>query len=112
MKELFKIVLASFMLLTLSATVASADAGKGKKFYLKKLKVCSKDGVKDAAVFATKKDRAGWESLKNGGTLVGEWKTICPSGAKQFDKMKEKDVTNLYDFVWTYASDGEVPSCG
>jgi len=31
---------------------------------------------------------------------------------RKLKKMKEKDITNLYDFVWKYASDGEVPSCG
>ena len=31
-----------------------------------------------------------------------EWKALCPSGAKKFDKMKDKDKTNLYDFVWKF----------
>jgi len=112
MKTLLKTLLASIMLVAMSTTVASADAKAGQKHYLKKLKVCQKDGVKNGAVFATKHDRKTWESHKGANTLVGEWKKICPSGTKEFDKMKEKDLTNLYDFVWKYASDGEVPSCG
>ena len=112
MKTLFKTILTSLVLVALGATVASADAKAGQKYYLKKLKVCQKDGLKNGAVFATKHDRKTWESHKSGATLVNEWKNVCPSGAKKFEKMKEKDVANLYDFVWKYASDGEVPSCG
>ena len=112
MKTLLKRVLAAIMLLALTNSVASADAKAGQKYYLKKLKVCQKDGLKNGAIFATKHDRRGWSNIKESGVLLGEWKKLCPSGAKKFDKMKEKDVTNLYDFVWKYASDGEVPSCG
>lgn len=112
MKTLLKRVFTALILAALTHTVASADAKAGQKYYLKKLKVCQKDGLKNGAVFATKHDRKQWESLKGANNLVGEWKMLCPSGAKKFDKMKEKDVTNLYDFIWKYASDGEVPSCG
>ena len=112
MKTLLKTLLTSIMLVALTATVASADAKAGQKYYLKKLKVCQKDGLKNGAVFATKQDRKTWSTLKESNALIGEFKTLCPSGAKKFDKMKEKDVTNLYDFVWKYASDGDVPSCG
>ena len=112
MNNLLKTVLTSMMILAVSTTVASADAKKGQKFYLKKLKVCKKDGLKNGAVFATKHDRKSWENLQSSGKLLDEWKEICPSGVKKMKKMKEKDVKNLYDFVWKYASDGEVPSCG
>ena len=112
MKTLLKRLIASAMLVALSSTVASADAKAGQKYYLKKLKVCQKDGLKNGAVFATKHDRKSWSALKESNGLSNEWKSLCPSGAKKFDKMKEKDVANLYDFVWKYASDGEVPSCG
>ncbi|MEA2073982.1 MAG: cytochrome C [Campylobacterota bacterium] len=112
MNNLLKTVLASAMILAVSSTVVSADAKKGQKYYLKKLKVCKKDGLKNGAVFATKHDRKSWAQMKENGTLVQEWNNICPSGVKKFKKMKEKDITNVYDFVWKYASDGEVPSCG
>ncbi|QSZ41072.1 cytochrome C [Sulfurimonas aquatica] len=112
MNNLLKTVLASALILAVGSTVASADAKKGQKYYLKKLKVCKKDGLKNGAVFATKHDRKSWEGLKSSGKLMDEFKSICPSGVKKMKKMKEKDITNLYDFVWKYASDGEVPSCG
>jgi hypothetical protein len=112
MKKTTSILLAAMVAGSVFTTSAMADAKKGQKYYLKKLKVCKKDGLKNGAVFATKHDRATWASLKESGKLMGEWKTICPSGVKKFDKMKEKHINNLYDFVWKYASDGEVPSCG
>jgi len=112
MNSLIKIVLASVVLVAMSSTVVSADAKKGQKYYLKKLKVCKKDGLKNGAVFATKHDRKSWASLKESGKIMNEWKTICPSGVKKFGKMKPKHVNDLYDFVWKYASDGDVPSCG
>ena len=112
MNTLLKTVLTTLMVLAVSTTVASADAKKGQKFYLKKLKVCKKDNLKNGAVFATKHDRKEWAAIKGSGTLQDEWKSICPHGVKKIKKMKEKDINNLYDFVWKYASDGEVPSCG
>ena len=112
MHPLLKTVLAAIAIVAVSSTVVSADAKKGQKYYLKKLKVCKKDGLKNGAVFATKHDRKSWESMKKSHKLMHEWKSICPSGAKKFDKMREKDIINLYDFVWKYASDGDVPSCG
>ncbi|QSZ41104.1 cytochrome C [Sulfurimonas aquatica] len=112
MKKTTSLLLAAMVAGSVFTTSAMADAKKGQKYYLKKLKVCKKDGLKNGAVFATKHDRKSWEDLKASGKLMDEWKTICPSGAKKFKKMKEKDITNVYDFVWKYASDGEVPSCG
>lgn len=108
-KKILTLILLSSLFFS---TSAMADAKKGQKYYLKKLKVCKKDGLKNGAIFAIKHDRTTWEDLKESGKLMDEWKTICPSGDKKFDKMKEKDIKNLYDFVWKYASDGEVPSCG
>lgn len=112
MKKSTSLLLVAMLAGSVFTTSAMADAKKGQKYYLKKLKVCKKDGHKNGAVFATKHDRKSWASFKESGTLMDEWKTLCPSGAKKFDKMREKDITNLYDFVWKYASDGEVPSCG
>ena len=112
MNNLLKIVLTSMMVLAMSTTVASAEAKKGQKYYLKKLKVCKKDGLKNGAVFATKHSRKEWSTIKENETLLDEFKSICPSGTKKINKMREKDIKNLYDFVWKFAADGEVPSCG
>ena len=107
-----KIVLATILVSLLGVSTLSADSKRGQKFYLKKLKVCKKDGLKNGAVFATKHSRQEWMAFKREGQISNEWKTICPHGSKKIDKMKDKDIKNLYDFVWKYASDGESPSCG
>ena len=112
MKKTTSLLLAAMVAGSVLTTSAMAEAKKGQKYYLKKLKVCKKDGLKNGAVFATKHARKEWAALKESGKLVEEWKTICPSGTKKISKMKEKDIKNLYDFVWKFASDGEVPSCG
>ncbi|SFV63205.1 hypothetical protein MNB_SM-4-85 [hydrothermal vent metagenome] len=106
------LLLAALVATTMLSTSAMADAKKGQKYYLKKLKVCKKDGLKNGAVFATKHSRAEWAKLKDSSKLQDEWKSICAHGEKKINKMKPKDINNLYDFVWKYASDGEVPSCG
>ncbi|MEN8303171.1 MAG: cytochrome C [Campylobacterota bacterium] len=112
MTKTTSLLLAALVAGSVFSTSAMADAKKGQKYYLKKLKNCKKDGLKDGAVFATKHDRASWAKIKDAGNLKAEWLKLCPHGEKRFNKMKDKDVTNLYDFVWKYASDGDVPSCG
>ena len=113
MKKTTSLLLAAMVAGSVFATSATADASKGQRVYLKKLKsVCKKDGLKSGAVFAIKHDRHGWEAVNKSGNLKTEWVKICPHAAKKVKKMREKDVKNLYDFVWKYASDGETPSCG
>ena len=112
MKKTSSLLLAALVASSMLSTTVSADAKKGQKYYLKKLKACKKDGLKNGALFAVKHTRAEWEKTKADGALITEWQALCPSGAKKFEKMKEKDVTNLYDFVHKYASDGDIPSCG
>ena len=112
MKKTTSLLLAVILAGSVFTTSAMANAKRGQKFYLKKLKICKKDGLKNGAVFAIKHNRKGWTSLRDAGKLQEEWTAICPHGAKKIKKMKSKDIANLYDFVWKYASDGEVPSCG
>lgn len=107
----------SFLLITfiaslLMTTTVSADAKKGQKYYLKKLKACKKDGYENGAFFALKHSREEWEQFKSDDALLTHWMTMCPSAENKFTKMKERDIKNLYDFVWKYASDGDIPSCG
>ncbi|DAB30009.1 MAG TPA: cytochrome C [Sulfurimonas sp. UBA12504] len=112
MKKTTSLLLAATLAGSLFATNAMADAKAGQKYYLKKLKDSKKDGIANGGNFATKHDRDTWAEKKESGELLNAWKEICPSGEKKFDKMKEGDVTDLYDFCWQYASDGDVPSCG
>lgn len=112
MTKISSLLLAALVASSMLSTTVSADAKKGQKYYLKKLKKCKKDGLKNGALFAVKHTRAEWEKLQADGALMTEWKALCPSGAKKFDKMKPKHITNFYDFVHKYASDGDIPSCG
>jgi len=113
MKKATSLLLAAMVAGSVFATSSMADASSGKMVYMKKLKyTCKKDAIRNGAVFAIKHDRRGWAAIKESGTLQAEWTTLCPHGTKKIKKMRKKDITNLYDFVWKYASDGKVPSCG
>ena len=105
MNKMIKIALAAFVMLTMSATTLSADAAKGQKLYLKKLKgACGFNGAKMAA----KHSQDEWEAVKD--TLADEIRNICP---KVKDKaLKDKYLPHYYDFFYEYANDsGNVPSC-
>jgi len=113
MKKSISLVLVTLFGFSIFATNAAADANRGKMVYMKKLKnVCKKDGIKNGGLFALKHNRREWAALKKEDKLKAEWNSICPHGEKKINKMRIKDVKNLYDFVWKYASDGEVPTCG
>jgi Spy/CpxP family protein refolding chaperone len=113
MKKVTSLLMAAMVAGSVFTTSAMADASRGKMVYMKKLKnMCKKDGIKNGAVFAIKHDRKSWESLHESGKLLQEWNAICPHAEKKLKRMREKDVKNLYDFVWKYASDGETPTCG
>lgn len=113
MRKTTSLLLVAMITGSVFVTSSMADASRGKMVYMKKLKsVCKKDGLKNGGMFAVKHDRKGWETVKESGKLQEEWTTICPHGTKKINKMREKDVKNLYDFVWKYASDGETPTCG
>jgi Spy/CpxP family protein refolding chaperone len=111
MKKTTSLLLAAMVAGSFFTTAVMADAKKGQRFYLKNLKICKKDGLKNGAVFATKHSRHEWAKIKESGKIQDEWKSMCPHAVKKIDKMKEKYIDNLYDFVWKYASDGETPSC-
>ena len=114
MKKTTSLLLVALVAGSVLTTSAMADAKHGKRYYMKKLKsVCKKDdGPKNGAIFATKHSRQEWASIKAAGKLQDAWNSICPHGEKKIKKMKPKDVENLYDFCWKYASDGETPNCG
>jgi len=113
MKKATQLLLAAMVASSVFATSSLANSSRGKMVYMKKLKnFCKKDGLKNGGVFALKHNRKGWVTIKESEKLQEEWTAICPHGAKKIKKLRKKDVKNLYDFVWKYASDGEVPSCG
>ena len=113
MKKVTSIFILALLALSIFTTNAVADANRGKMVYMKKLKsACKLDDIKNGGLFALKHDRRGWAALKEQNKLKSEWSSICPHAEKKIKRMRDKDVKNLYDFVWKYASDGEVPTCG
>jgi len=108
MKKLSVIFFAMFML----TTQVVANSHMGKRFYMQKLaSLCREDGISDGGKFARKHSQYEWDELKEENKLIQEWKKICPSATKVFESMRRKDIKNLSDFVWQYASDGELPTC-
>ena len=107
MNKIVKIALGAAVILSLGATVASADAAKGQKLYSKKLKkACGVNG----GVVASKHTQDEWTEIEDAGKLKAEIKKICP---KVKDKaLKSKYMKDYYDFFHDFASDsGNVPSC-
>jgi len=107
MTKFTKLALAALLGLAVVTTTASADADKGQKIYSKKLKkVCGMNG----GDFAKKHTQEEWEKINEDGKLKDEIKSICTEA--NVDKLKDKHLENLGDFVVEFASDsGNVPSC-
>lgn len=101
---MMKLAVAALLGVAVLSTTASADAEKGKKIYMKKLKgACGFSGAK----FAAKHTQDEWEAINTAGKFGEEVTKICPKA--KLDSKFEKDV---YDFAYEYASDsGNVPSC-
>jgi len=105
--KIIKIALGAAVILSLGATAASADAGKGQKLFSKKLKkACGANG----GVIAGKHTQDEWTDINDAGKLKAEIKKICP---KVKDKaLKSKYMKDYYDFFHDFANDsGNVPSC-
>jgi hypothetical protein len=107
MNKIVKIALGATIMLSLGSTVASADAAKGQKLYIKKLKKsCGFSG----AVFAAKHTQDEWTKIEKDGKMVDEIKSICPNVKEK--SLKSKYIEDYYDFARDFASDsGNVPSC-
>jgi len=105
MKSIAKLFLLAFIGIAFTTVTVSADAAKGQKIILKKLKKsCGFNGQ----VLATKHTQKEWKAIEDKGELNAELKNLCPNLKKP---IKDKYVTDVYDFVHEYASDsGNVPS--
>ena len=91
---------------TLLSTNLHASTVKGKIFYAQNLKVpCGYNGE----IMGKKYTVNEWRIIFNNNKLNETIKAICPK-APLIDS--EKDLTNLYHFLSSFASDsGNVPSC-
>jgi len=104
MTKITKLAVLSLLGFAVLSTTASADATKGQKLYMKKMKAkCGFSGAK----FSAKHTQAEWEALKDTAAFKAESAKLCPGV-----ELKDKYVEHIYDFAHAYASDsGNVPSC-
>jgi len=103
MDRVRKIVLVTLLGVTLSLSSVVADAEKGQKIYLEKLKATC--GM-SADTFAQKHTQNEWESIRQAGKFVDEAIKICPNV-----NLDATFIPDVYDFVYEYASDsGNIPS--
>ncbi len=107
MNKIVKIALGATIILGMGVTTLSADAAKGQKLYLKKLKApCGMTG----AAMAGKHTQDEWKELKDSGKLGAEIQTICPTVKPE--AIKDDYLPDYFDFFHEYGSDsGNVPSC-
>lgn len=105
MKKLATLLFAAIVGLSFVSTAAFADAAKGQKIIIKKLKKsCGFNG----SVMAGKHTQSEWKKINDEGKLADEIKNLCPKSKP----LKEKYLPHVYDFLYNFASDsGNVPSC-
>ena len=103
MKPLFVTLLLG---LSLFSTHLQASAVKGKNFYAQNLKqTCGFNGE----IMGKKHTVSEWKAFYDNNQLYLAIKALCPNTPLI---TAEKDLTNLYHFLSSFASDsGNVPSC-
>lgn len=104
MKKLFTLIFAAVVGLSFVSTASFADAAKGQKIFIKKLKKpCGFDG----GTMAKKHTQDEWKAIQDSGKFNDEMTKFCPKAKP----LKKKYVSHVYDFMYNYASDsGNVPS--
>lgn len=98
-------IIIAFLGLFVFTSSAYADAAKGQKIIIKKLKSdCGFNG----AVLAGKHTQDEWKKINDNGALNDEILKLCPKA----QPLKDSYIPHVYDFLFDYASDsGNVPSC-
>lgn len=105
--KLVKLALTCLFMVSVANISLSANAVKGQKLFVKKLKKsCGINGAKFAAMHSQDE----WEKIMEDGNFKNELKIICPKVDE--NKIKDKWIQHFYDFSYEYANDsGNVPSC-
>jgi hypothetical protein len=106
MKKIILSIVSIFAILTLLSSPLQASSVKGKIFYAKTLKSpCGFTGE----LMGKKHTVAEWRDIYNANKMNDVIKGFCPKAPLITE---EKDLTNLYHFLSSFASDsGNVPSC-
>jgi hypothetical protein len=86
-----------FAAVWLIGTFLHADAVKGEKFYIKRLKRACGTSSK---AFAKKHTQEEWKNLYESDAFAEEIARMCGG-----IKLEKRNLEHLYDFVYTYASD-------
>lgn len=105
MANITKLVVTILFGLAIFSTSVSADAAKGQKIYLKKMKApCGFNGTK----FAHSHTQKEWDDIHKDGKMEEQIKKLCPN-IQEWNKKWDND---LFEFTHKYASDsGNIPSC-
>ena len=106
MKKVIRLLVLSILGLSVITSTVYASSHRGKAFYAGTLKEpCGFDG----SVMGKKYTINEWRVFYNDKKLGAIVHTLCPKAPEITD---EKDLTNLYHFLSSFASDsGNVPSC-
>jgi hypothetical protein len=110
MKKMFTAVLAIFMAFCFIGTGLAMEKGnkrKGKYTYRKVYKACQERGEVDSPkpiLNPDAKTQAGWtEAFDN-----KQFKEFqCQ---EEWSKLSEKDLTDIYTYLWSHASDSPTPA--
>ncbi len=105
MKKLIVAVFMGCFFMSFVVPNVFADAAKGQKIFLKKMKdPCGMNGGE----MAVKHTQMEWKGINDAGKLNEELLKFCPTA----EPLKESYVPHVYDFLYNYASDsGNVPAC-
>ncbi|AXH08616.1 cytochrome C [Malaciobacter halophilus] len=105
LKKLLKATAVCILASSMFSVTVQADALKGQKIIIKKLKKpCGFTG----GVLAKKHTQDEWKSKFESNQLNDEILKICPKAKP----LRDKYLKHVYDFLYNYASDsGNVPSC-
>ncbi len=105
MKKIMIVVLVAMVSIGFASTMVYADASKGQKIFIKKMKKpCGMTGGE----MAVKHTQEEWKKINDEGKLNDELIKFCPDAKP----LKDKYLPHVYDFLYNYANDsGNVPAC-
>ena len=105
MKKIAVLLFVAVFSIGFVSTTVYADAAKGQKIFIKKMKnPCGMNGGE----MAVKHTQAEWKAIQDEGKLNDELLKFCPDA----EPLSDKYVPHVYDFLYNYASDsGNVPAC-
>ena len=105
MKKIMIVLFVAMVSIGFASTMVYADAAKGQKIFIKKMKKpCGMTG----GDMAVKHTQAEWKEINDAGKLNDEMLKFCPDA----EPLKDNYLPHVYDFLYNYASDsGNVPAC-